>query len=476
MKRFLMAIIVASLQGGNLGYTQAPRDIYSSAVPPSRETLDRLNLVLQWHQFLPTDGYRDSIHSMLIGPKQHFVQLRSGKVIALDAPSGRVLWQTQVGDPYHNLVGFGANETLIFVAKAAQLYAVDKKTGLIVWVYDLPLAAAAAPVADDTSLYVPIGSTHMLALDLPKPGAVPTAAAVAAAKPAEPGASGPRSAYDIYYNGRSFSSLGSGGQGLQSISAVSSRNRNVASVGPISSARDAAGSAADRARPEILWQFRTETRPETRLEQSSILTQHLIFQSGQNGLFFALKREAPLEIYRFQADASVAAPLGRYGDIAYVASQDFHLYALDIETGRIIWRFGVGGPILLKPRVSDEDVYVATERNGLYRLERKSGFQVWRNSDADRFLAMNPKYVYVTDHSGRLLILDRATGTQQALWDGARSYGVPISNETNDRVFLCSASGQIVCLHDRDYPGPFSVKTVQERVSPPPAGNKPAAK
>jgi outer membrane protein assembly factor BamB len=475
MKRFFFAIFVAGLQTVNVCSAQAPRDIYSSALPPSRPTLDRLNLTLQWHQFLPTDGYRDSIHSMLIGPKQHFVQLRSGKVISLDAATGRVLWQTQVGDPYLNPVGFGSNETLIFVAKAAQLYAVDKKTGLTVWVFDLPLAAAAAPVADDTSLYIPIGSTHMLALELPKPGAAPAPASVTAAKPETPGTSSPRSQYDIYYNGRSFSSLGSRGQGLQSISAVSSRNRNVASVGPISSARDV-GAAADRARPEILWQFRTETRPETRLEQSSILTQHLIFQSGQNGMFFALKREAPLEMYRFQADASVAAPLGRYGDVAYVASQDFHLYALDIETGRIIWRFGVGGPILLKPRVSDDDVYVATERNGLYRLERKTGFQVWRNIDADRFLAMNPKYVYVTDHSGRLLILDRNTGTQQAIWEGARTYGIPISNETNDRLFLCGADGQIVCLHDRDYPGPFSVKTIQEQVSPTPAGNKPAAK
>jgi PQQ-like domain len=253
---------------------------------------------------------------------------------------------------------------------------------------------------------------------------------------------------------------------------MTSGGRNIASIGPLSSARQATG--AEQAQPRILWQFRTETRPETRLEQSSLLTPDLIFQAGQNGLFFALKRAEPAELYRFQADASVAAPLGRYGEFAYVASQDFHLYSLNMETGRIQWRFGVGGPIFLKPRVSDDDIYVATERNGLYRLDRKTGFQVWRNLDAERFLAMNPKYVYVVDHSGRLLILDRNTGIQRAVWEGARAYSIPVANETNDRLYLCSADGQLLCLHDRDYPTPFLLKTVKENVSPVPARTKPA--
>jgi outer membrane protein assembly factor BamB len=476
MNRQFAWALVGILLAGHLGYAQGRRDIYTRPELPSSETLDRLNLTQDWHRFLPRDGYRDALYSMMIGDKQHIVQMRSGEVIALDAASGRLQWQTQVGEPFVSPVGFGANATLVFVAKGARLYAVNKSNGVLAWIYELPTAPAAAPVADDTNLYVPIGNNRMVALELPQPGssAPPPPSPVVERKPEAPPAPGLQSRFASYYNNRGMSALGSKGQGLESISAVSSGGRRVANIGPLSSARAATGAVEEGPEPRIVWQFQTETRPETRLEQSSILTRDLIFQAGQNGLFFALRRSAPAELYRLQADASVSAALGRYGDIAYVPSQDFHLYALDIETGRVQWRFGVGGPILMKPRISDDDVYVATERNGLYRLDRKTGFQIWRNFDAERFVAMNKKYVYVTDHSGRLLILDRTDGKQQASWDGARLFGVPLSNETNDRIFLCSADGQLLCLHDRDYPTPMSLKSTKEVVSPAPGGAKQA--
>ena len=77
------------------------------------------------------------------------------------------------------------------------------------------------------------------------------------------------------------------------------------------------------------------------------------------------------------------------------------------------------------------------------------------NRDADRFLAANPKFVYAADLSGRLLILDRATGLRLASYEGARDFTVPFSNAANDRLYLVANSGLVVCLHDRDYAIPF---------------------
>jgi len=214
--------------------------------------------------------------------------------------------------------------------------------------------------------------------------------------------------------------------------------------------------------PQYLWDYMTETRPETRLEQTSILTGDYLFQAGANGLFFAMSKFEPRIYYQFQADAPVSAAIGGWGEVAYVPSDDFRVYALDIVLGKILWRFVGGGPIRQKPRVTDDSLYVTAERAGLYRLNRTTGDMTWRNADANRFLAVNNKFLYATDLNGRMLILDRARGTQLAVYEGARDFVVPLSNELNDRIYLASNDGLLVALHDRDYPTPIRVKNVPE--------------
>ncbi len=58
--------------------------------------------------------------------------------------------------------------------------------------------------------------------------------------------------------------------------------------------------------------------------------------------------------------------------------------------------------------MTDRDVFVTAERKGLYRVERATGRSAWLNTQADRFLATNEKYVYALDRTGLLLILDYA--------------------------------------------------------------------
>jgi hypothetical protein len=107
---------------------------------------------------------------------------------------------------------------------------------------------------------------------------------------------------------------------------------------------------------------------------------------------------------------------------------------------------------------NDDSVFLAPERAGLYRLNRENGETIWRNTNADRFLAANPKFVYATDRTGRLLVLDRARGVQLGVYGAAWDYVVPVTNEITDRLFLASNDGLLVCLHDRDYARPARMK------------------
>jgi hypothetical protein len=434
----LTATVVAAQRPSNL-YTQPPL--------PSESTLDRLNLQMAWHTYLPMDGKHDAITSVQLHMRDILIQCRSGAILSLNAATGALQWRVEVGKPYFPAIGFDVNARSVFVVKGARLYALDRQTGVVQWEYTLPNAAAAPPAADNEAIYLPLGDDRFIALRmpaeyLPKTPVIGKARDIVATlvSPEDRGAA-PSDAL----NPQRFAA--------PDLSILSPWRAPEQAVGP---------------QPVVMYEYQTQTEIDTRLEQESLLFSKGVLQTGANGHFFALSKGAPLhELYTFDANAGVAAPLGQHGNFAYIASQDFRIYALDMETGQVLWRFVTGGPIVRQPRVLDEDVFVGTERSGLYRLSRASGEMLWRNFAASRFLAANKKFVYCKNPRGQLLVLDRARGSVLATYEGARDFVVPMPNELTDRLFLASQDGLILCLHDRDYPTPSLVKNVIETVAVP---------
>jgi outer membrane protein assembly factor BamB len=466
--RTLFGALVTVLLTVTTVQAQSSARHFSAPRLPDREDLDRLNLVKDWHVYLPMDGRRDGIAHVELLNKQLVFLLRSGLLVSVDRTTGARQWQTHVGIPYIAAAGMTANNKLIFVAKGINIYAYRRGSGNLAWEFSLPHSPSASPVADEERLYIPLGTNRMHAYllpDLGAPKASPEAVAEVDRKDrlVQPNAR-VNSQTDPYRRVSSRFASGITGQATQSVSAVSSGGQSVRSIGPLSSAFEARQTGAIVGpQPAYLWDYITETQPETRIEQSSILTGNYICQAGANGLFFVLSKFEPRIFYRYQADASVSAPIGGWGEIAYVPSDDFRVYAMDIVNGKILWRFVGGGPIRQKPWVTDSSVYVSAEGAGLYRLDRiNSGDTLWRNAAAHRFLAANDKFVYAMDGNNRLLILDQTRGTQLAVYDGTRDFLYPIGNEVTDRIYLASNDGLVVSLHDRSYPRPVLMKKEPE--------------
>ena len=102
---------------------------------------------------------------------------------------------------------------------------------------------------------------------------------------------------------------------------------------------------------EVIRAVKRETRTPVFAKLSPDVTDivsiaHSVVEAGANGLFFTVSKYEPRIVYKFQADAPVSAGIGSHGDIAYVPSEDYRVYALDIVTAKILWRFLGGGPIV----------------------------------------------------------------------------------------------------------------------------------
>jgi outer membrane protein assembly factor BamB len=416
--------------------TDDPTRIWSDPAVPSREALDRLNLEMAWAVYVPMDGKRDAFTSIQLDGTQVIAQTRSGLVTVLDAENGgRALWRSRPGRSYQAALPPAFNSRQVFTNDSGDVYALDRQTGAVQWQFNLRVALSAPLSADDKQVYLSNVEARLIALRLPEISA-PTPA------PSSPGEAAP------------------------------------AAPPP------AAGS--QYLAPTIAWDFDTNRR----VENKAVLSTSAIFLAIPTGSYLGVPKLGDnalgnQELYHFAGDSRYSASRGYSDTAAYLPTLDAHLYAVDLDSGKVLWRYFPGRPVTRAPlavnvaqgAVVDKDLYITTESKGMARLNRETGEPLWKiahgdySPEADRFLAANPKFVYATDEVGRMLVLDRKNGALLSRYD-VHDYVYPVVNADTDRIYLAANNGLIVCLHDKDYPqslayrqaaAPVTEKSLKER-------------
>jgi outer membrane protein assembly factor BamB len=478
---------VAGALAGACAWAQPPTAtrVYTQPAIPGREALDRLNLQLTWRTYLPVGSPKDGIGTVQHLGEQIFVQLRSGLVIAIDPNTGDQQWRAAVGEAYPVIRPLGYNDDVVLVTNGTRIYGLDRATGRQQWVLDLPLVPSTPPVADAERVYVVGGNGRITAYALPladivKAAGRPGAKGAGPAEPTTKKATGPGT--PSVTDPRSTSGAGAPSVGGRTTTTGGTSQRTATTSMALAPSRTSTSSSilnqAGRTRvtdaPTPLWEY----NPGYRILQKPLLTDKLLFAASIGREVVATAKDQRRVHFEFICDAPVSARIGQYGGIVYVPTADAAVYALDAPTGRVLWRFTATDTVTDLPLVTDEDVYVVAERGGLFRVNRETGEGVWRNELARRVLSVNPKFVYATDYSNRLMVLDRANGKQLSLMDTS-AFVVPIINEMTDRVLLAAHDGSLLCLRDKAYPAARPVQnpeTAAPAPSPPaPASGEPPA-
>src|SRR5947207_1409930 len=105
----LLALLATAAPAQDLSRT------FTVPVPPPRDALDRLNLSETWRAAIPMDGRQDGLLSVQHTGRHLLVQTRSGLVVMVDAETGRTIWRTRVGQPYHTTLAVAFNSKSVFV-------------------------------------------------------------------------------------------------------------------------------------------------------------------------------------------------------------------------------------------------------------------------------------------------------------------------------------------------------------------------
>jgi len=365
-----------------------------------------------------------------------------------NASTGTVLWAFTPGTPdgYFCVSPAIAYGMVYMLNKDGFLYAVNMETGKLVWKYEGPgaLMFPGMPTVADGKVYATTGQE---ATYTGKPGASEFACLDAFTGklfwklPLE--AFAPRESVAIAY-GKLYMVPGSVTTAVDSMSGGEySTLHQVWAFGTTDWPmwrHDAAHSGADQSGPAnltLLWKFKTDGAV---VSSPSIAYGNAYFGS-QDGNIYALNARNGVLLWKHKTESSVkSSPAVAYGRV-YTGTDDGNIYALDAFNGSIVWSAYAGGKVPVdfsaavqlrsSPTVADGKVYVGALSGDVYCFDAYQGQTLWKfktNGPITSSPAVAEGALYVSSQepdAGALYKLDVKNG--DVVWKATLPYYVPFT-------------------------------------------------
>jgi outer membrane protein assembly factor BamB len=200
-----------------------------------------------------------------------------------------------------------------------------------------------------------------------------------------------------------------------------------------------------------LWDF--EGAEGQYIEGGAIADGVFVVGNSDGGVYALDVRSGDLK-WRFETGHRVwATPLIDGGKV-YIGSMDRHLYALDLSDGNVHWDLEGGGAFASMPILLDGTLYVGAFDNRLYAVGADTGTEVWSFAGENWFWgspAIHDDIIYSADVDGNVYAVEIATGEQiwqQALEEPMRAG--PALTEDGSRLFASGQNGTLYALDTAD--------------------------
>ena len=122
-------------------------------------------------------------------------------------------------------------------------------------------------------------------------------------------------------------------------------------------------------------------------------------------------------LWRYWTAPSESSPLVVDG-VLYYGAWDRNVYALDVRTRKLRWRFTTDGEIDSSPAYANGTIYIGTNGGSVYALDARTGRLRWRFGGGREYFYATPTLaygrVYIGNTDGTLYALGAKTG--DVLW------------------------------------------------------------
>ena len=140
--------------------------------------------------------------------------------------------------------------------------------------------------------------------------------------------------------------------------------------------------------------------------------------------------------WKFTTGGSVISSPSVVSGIVYFGSQDKNVYAVGASSGNLIWKFPTGGSIEDSPAIANGMVYIESDDGYLYCLNADTGAFQWQTS-----VGSNLNFTYAN-----LMLTSSPVVSQDTVYIGSLDgYLYAINAETGAIVWKTPAGGPIEC-------------------------------
>lgn len=165
MKKSLLAMAAAPLLWLISG-AEVVAQVKGESAIPTQQQLGRLGLERAWWAQAVINPHRDKVRNVVVDEDIVYVQASSGVTTAFDLETGRQLWAVLIGQFDPSSYPMVSNEELAMTVVGSSTYALEKRTGKVLWTLSLPGVPSAGPAVDDHQLYVGTLDGSVYAYDL----------------------------------------------------------------------------------------------------------------------------------------------------------------------------------------------------------------------------------------------------------------------------------------------------------------------
>ena len=205
----------------------------------------------------------------------------------------------------------------------------------------------------------------------------------------------------------------------------------------------------------------------------------LVWATDRGHVYFSSAERASVP-RRLETRDSISAPLGYWPPLIIAASQDGYVYAIDERNGSTAWRYSTAAAIDVQPVVLEGVVYVIPDTGGMHAISAETGEFLWQAPGIVQFVTAGKDLLYAADRFGQMHMLDPKSGDVFDSFDTA-TLPIKLTNVQNDRIYLGSHTGTLLCLREIQSAKPMLHQLPVETTKPtkpppgPNAGDRPPA-
>lgn len=145
--------------------------------------------------------------------------------------------------------------------------------------------------------------------------------------------------------------------------------------------------AVDRTSGSLLWKFETKGSSlkfeeagydQTSIIGSPVVNQKGVYVGGRDGYLYAINLITGKEMWKVSHRSSWVLATGVDEESVYaVSGSSAFIQALDINGGKELWRYKTSGAVYSSPLIVQDVLYCADNGGNLFALDKKTGIKIW---------------------------------------------------------------------------------------------------